>query len=85
VVIPANHGAPILAATNIAEVVLPFLTEGKLLAKRSRWQRWRPEWTKDPQHADERTQLLRLIRKASRLPFILDKEDLLKSPERSNG
>ncbi|HLZ61448.1 MAG TPA: alpha/beta hydrolase [Ktedonosporobacter sp.] len=29
VVIPANHSAPMLAAASVAEVVIPFLTEGR--------------------------------------------------------
>lgn len=31
VVIPANHSAPVLAASNVAAVVLPFLKEGKMI------------------------------------------------------
>lgn len=31
VVIPANHSAPMLAAPYVAEVVLPFLTEGRIV------------------------------------------------------
>ncbi|GCE18288.1 alpha/beta fold hydrolase [Dictyobacter kobayashii] len=31
VVIPANHSAPMLAAPYVAEVVLPFLTEGRVV------------------------------------------------------
>ncbi len=39
VMINANHSAPMLAATNVADVVLPFLLEGKLVAPFSRRKR----------------------------------------------
>ena len=32
VMIPADHSAPMLAAPSVAEVVIPFLTEGKLVS-----------------------------------------------------
>jgi pimeloyl-ACP methyl ester carboxylesterase len=41
IIIPANHSAPMLAASCVAEVVLPFLQEGKLVATHKQWQRRR--------------------------------------------
>ncbi|MBE3557655.1 MAG: alpha/beta hydrolase [Ktedonobacteraceae bacterium] len=42
VFIPANHSAPLLAAAHVAEAVLPFLIEGRLVAPSSRsGKRWR--------------------------------------------
>jgi pimeloyl-ACP methyl ester carboxylesterase len=37
--ISADHSAPMLAAEEIAEVVLPFLTRGEVVRGKSRWRR----------------------------------------------
>jgi pimeloyl-ACP methyl ester carboxylesterase len=41
IVISANHSAPILAAKKVAEVVIPFLKDGRFLPLNNRRTRWR--------------------------------------------
>jgi pimeloyl-ACP methyl ester carboxylesterase len=47
IIIPANHSAPMLAANCVAEVVLPFLQEGKLVATHKQWKRRRLPQSRD--------------------------------------
>ncbi|HEY5003117.1 MAG TPA: alpha/beta hydrolase, partial [Ktedonobacteraceae bacterium] len=47
IIIPANHSAPMLAASCVAEVVLPFLQEGKLVATHKQWKRRRLPQSRD--------------------------------------
>ncbi|GCE10243.1 alpha/beta fold hydrolase [Tengunoibacter tsumagoiensis] len=60
VTIIANHSAPMLAAPNVAEAVLPFLLYGKLPAPQPqrRWRRRQPE-----PHLVGRTRLQPLLKK----------------------
>ncbi len=47
IVIPANHSAPMLAADSVAEVVVPFLNDGKLISTHKQLQRRRLRQNKD--------------------------------------
>src|SRR5579863_2443876 len=69
--ISANHSAPMLAAPRVAEVVLPYFLEGKVVShkgKRRRTLRIRKSerTVQTAQQSGERAQLLKRIRNASR-------------------
>jgi pimeloyl-ACP methyl ester carboxylesterase len=72
IIIPADHSAPMLAASNIAEVVIPFLTEGKLFSSASSQkhaQRVR-EKSKARSKARKRAHLLNLLLRIERRRFL---------------
>lgn len=75
VVIPANHSAPMLAAPSVAEVVIPFLNEGKLVSTSKRWKQWLYGTNKDLGKVHEHVQLLSLLRNASLGRFSLRKQN----------
>ncbi|MBV9232354.1 MAG: alpha/beta hydrolase [Chloroflexi bacterium] len=56
VVIPANHSAPMLAAHHVAEAVIPFLTEGRLVTTYNRWKR--AHYGRDKEMTQDRARLL---------------------------
>lgn len=58
IIIPANHSAPMLAASSVAEVVLPFLNDGKLISARKqlRHRRLRQNRDKKMVHTIEQVQ-----------------------------
>lgn len=68
--ISANHSAPMLAAPRVAEVVIPYLLEGKLVShkgmQRSLRIRKGERTAQTTQQSGERAQLLKRIRNASR-------------------
>jgi len=75
VMIPADHSAPMLAAPSVAEVVIPFLTEGKLVSsttpqkRRLRFQRVREKSTAISK-ARARARLLKLLVRIDRGRFL---------------
>jgi hypothetical protein len=82
VFIPADHSAPMLAASHVAEVVLPFLVEGKLVhpygRRRSRYTRHKGSIEeKQPTHSRERLRLLRTLRVTSRRRLSLRRQRIL--------
>jgi pimeloyl-ACP methyl ester carboxylesterase len=70
IVISANHSAPMLAAPSIAEAVIAFLVEGKLVSRHRTLGRPRRDLT-------EQIHLATLIRKASPRHLILRKKEAL--------
>src|SRR5581483_2900212 len=72
VVISADHSAPMLAAPSVAEVVIPFLIEGKQVvaagSQRRLWLRLRDQ---ERAQVRERDRLLNLIHGSSRRRFTL--------------
>ncbi len=79
VFIPANHSAPMLAAPSVAQVVLPFLTEGKLVSTKRNWPGWKRPHIGPVSLSAERIQLLNLIRNASRRRLALARRHTLRS------
>lgn len=77
VFIPADHSAPMLAAPSIAEVVVPFIDEGKLIALPTRLKRRYRIWGEKKTRARKRARLLDIIRVTSKRRFILRKRKLL--------
>jgi len=75
VMIPADHSAPMLAAPRVAEVVIPFLTEGKLVSsttpqkRRLRFQSVR-EKSIAISKARARARLLKLLLRIDRRRFL---------------
>ncbi|MBA2393464.1 MAG: alpha/beta hydrolase [Ktedonobacteraceae bacterium] len=74
IVIPANHSAPMLAASKVAEVVLPFLQEGKLVSAPKQWRSRRLTQNRDKKRLRVigRTQVKR--HKTTRRRFVLRKK-----------
>lgn len=74
IIIPANHSAPMLAANSVAEVVIPFLQEGKLIATHKHLKHQRPQRNrnKDMVHTIEQVQARR--RRISQRRFVLRKK-----------
>jgi pimeloyl-ACP methyl ester carboxylesterase len=71
IMIPADHSAPMLAAPSVAEVVIPFLTEGKLVFSTTSHKRLkRSQHTREKSttisKAREHTRLLNLLLRAKR-------------------
>ncbi|MBO0793956.1 MAG: alpha/beta fold hydrolase, partial [Ktedonobacteraceae bacterium] len=83
VFIRADHSAPMLAAPGVAEVVLPFLTENKVVhpyGHRKRWyakHRTRLEKGEQPDKRKRRLKLLHTLRVASRRRLSLRRQRLL--------
>ncbi len=73
IIIPANHSAPMLAANHVAEIVIPFLQDGKLVTTRRQRSRrlLRQSGDKEITYAIKRVRSR--IRKASRRRFALRK------------
>ncbi len=72
IVIPANHSAPMLAAPSVAEVVVPFLLEEKLVSLHRAWK-----FKQARRGAMKQARLAALIRKASPRHLILRKKEVL--------
>lgn len=66
VTIPADHSAPMLAATSVAEVVIPFLTNGKVVSSHSSQKR-----PKRAQRTREKNATISKAREHARLLTIL--------------
>ena len=64
VVIPANHSAPMLAASSVAEIVIPFLTQGILVNGRRKLLD-RLQRKQDLARAQQSARLRILVRRAS--------------------
>ncbi len=71
ILIPANHSAPMLAANYVAEIVIPFIQDGKLITIRRRRARrpQRPNRDREMSYAIQR--MRSRIRRASRRRFVL--------------
>ena len=82
VFIPADHSAPMLAAPRVAEVVIPFLAEGKLVSTnprlKRRFRRWRQETTQAEKHA----RLLDMLRGSAQRHFLPRRRKALQRAER---
>jgi pimeloyl-ACP methyl ester carboxylesterase len=76
IIIPANHSAPMLAASCVAEVVLPFLQEGKLIATPNRLKHHRLPRNKNKKvvHTIEQIQARR--RRIPERRFVLRKKTI---------
>ncbi len=75
ITIPADHSAPMLAAPSVAEVVIPFLTEGKIVSsttsqKRPKHWEHRKEQDMTISKARERARLLTLLLRTKRRRFL---------------
>ncbi len=69
IIIPANHSAPMMAATNVADVVLPYLLEGKVTAL-ARTKRKRRKYKLPRAKVEQRIHFPSLVRKASNRRFL---------------
>jgi pimeloyl-ACP methyl ester carboxylesterase len=74
IVIPANHSAPMLAANNVAEVVVPFLRDGKLISVHKQWQRRRLRQNRDKKIVRTIEQVQSGSHFVSRRRFVLHKK-----------
>ena len=74
IIIPANHSAPMLAASSVAEVVIPFLKEEKFVSTYQSWKRWHSRRNKNKDMVSMTEQARPLIRKASPGRFIVRKK-----------
>jgi len=83
IVIPVNHSAPMLAAASVAEVVIPFLQEGKVVAPYKRGSRWQMRRDKVLPHAQKHVHLPKRMRKASHRGSSLEKRQAVEELERS--
>jgi pimeloyl-ACP methyl ester carboxylesterase len=61
--IAAGHSAPMLAAEDIAEVALPFLTRGEVVQGESRWRRLRSAIALSASEREELNRLRALLRR----------------------
>lgn len=77
VLIPANHSAPMLAASSVTEAVIPFLLEGKVLAQKIRRMRrtQRTDASLSRTRVGTRRHFLKLKRTFSRRRFAKRKQD----------
>jgi pimeloyl-ACP methyl ester carboxylesterase len=75
-VIPANHSAPMLAASSVAEAVIPFLQEGKLIATHKQWKHRRLPRNRDKKRIHTIEQAPAERRKVSRRRFVLHKKTM---------
>jgi pimeloyl-ACP methyl ester carboxylesterase len=74
IIIPANHSAPMLAANSVAEVVIPFLNNGKLLPVHKQLQRRRLRQSKGKQMVRAIEQVQSGGRFVSQRRFVLRKK-----------
>lgn len=79
VFIPADHSAPMLAAPSIAEVVVPFVSEGELIPPSTRLRRRYHLWGREKTQAQarEHARLLDIIRASGRHRLALSRRKLL--------
>jgi pimeloyl-ACP methyl ester carboxylesterase len=77
VLIAANHSAPMLAAASIAEAVLPFLLEGRLLPQHTRKTLWKTPTRKKVTPRKKRTNLRLLLNGRAQRRLVLRKRKLL--------
>lgn len=91
VVIPANHSAPMLAAPYVAEVVVPFLREGRvvsisrkdILLRRNALRQEKRSGTRGPKRSMERKRMLNhLSQQMLRRRFALQKRARLQDIKR---
>ncbi len=66
VMIPAGHSAPMLAAPSVAEMVIPFLTEGKIPAYTRARRSWRGRGVRDVSKTARTRQRIRLLKLTGR-------------------
>ena len=74
IIIPANHSAPMLAPNSIAEVVIPFLQEGKLVATHKQLRHRRLPRNRNKEMVSTIEQVHARRRTASHRRFVLRKK-----------
>ena len=81
IVLPTNHGAPILAAPKIAEAVIPFLTEGTFVSSHTHLKPERYWRGGEVSHREELVQEFSFVCNPVRRRFALRKRKVLREVE----